>query len=155
MQLAIVDDDLFLRHQSPEVHPERPERLVAARTGLATSRFATQSDEQGTQPQTDKVASSDEPHVLRLPPRDATEDELCRVHDAAYLEKLRHIRGHSGHLDADTFFSEDSYQAMLRASGGALALAESVTGGDCQYGFGFVRPPGHHARPGSIGGAVA
>lgn len=155
MQLAVVDDDLFLKHKSPEAHPERPERLVAARKGLAASKFATNSDEQGAQPKTNNDASVDKPSVLRLTPRDATLDELCRVHDAAYLDELAIIRGRRGHLDGDTFFSEDSYQAMLRASGGALALTESVLSGECQYGFGLLRPPGHHARSGNAMGFCA
>jgi acetoin utilization deacetylase AcuC-like enzyme len=34
LPIAVVDDERFDGHRSPEMHPERPERLVAARAGL-------------------------------------------------------------------------------------------------------------------------
>jgi acetoin utilization deacetylase AcuC-like enzyme len=124
--LALVDDDLFLEHECPAGHPERPDRVYAARRGVA-----------------DAVGAG----ALRLGPRDATRGELETVHDAGYLDRLARIRDARGFLDADTFFSPKSYAAMLRAAGGAIALVEAVLDGRARHGFGLLRPPGHHACP--------
>jgi acetoin utilization deacetylase AcuC-like enzyme len=127
--LSVVDDDLFLEHACPPGHPERPDRLRAARRGLAALGVSNEK-------------------VLSLGPRDATPEELRRVHDSAYLDELETIRGRSGYLDSDTFFSPKSFDAMLRAAGGAASLVESVLGGASRHGFGLLRPPGHHACEG-------
>ncbi len=50
-----------------------------------------------------------------------------------------------GLLDADTVASETSWTAALLAAGIAIDAAETA-------GFGLVRPPGHHARPGTAMG---
>jgi acetoin utilization deacetylase AcuC-like enzyme len=127
MILSIADDDLFLEHECPPGHPERADRLRAARLG---SQSAT---------------SGSEFQIRYLPPRDPKVDEVVRVHPRGYLERLLDIRGKRGYLDADTFFSPRSYEATFRACGAAVALVESVLEGEAQHGFGLVRPPGHHA----------
>jgi acetoin utilization deacetylase AcuC-like enzyme len=48
-------------------------------------------------------------------------------------------------LDADTVASETSWTAALLAAGTAIGAAETS-------GFALVRPPGHHARPGTAMG---
>jgi acetoin utilization deacetylase AcuC-like enzyme len=126
--LCIADDALFDEHVSPPGHPERPERLEAARQGVAEARAAQ--------------------HARRLQPRDASLDEMSLVHTAEYVGALTDIEGKSGHLDADTFFSPRSYAAARRATGAALALTDALLDGAADFGFGLMRPPGHHARPG-------
>jgi acetoin utilization deacetylase AcuC-like enzyme len=127
--LCLADDALFEEHVSPPGHPERPQRLSAARQGVdACSRAAG---------------------ALRLPARDASADELARVHSSAYVEQLDQLSGKSGYLDADTFFTPRSVEAARRASGAALALTDTLLDGKADYGFGLLRPPGHHARPGT------
>ena len=130
--LAVVDDPLFRAHRSPEPHPERPERLDAARAAVARSEL-------------------DRPRT-ELPARDATEDELARVHLGSYLERLGRVAGSSGHFDADTYYGPESVAAARRAAGGALALAEALVRGDVDSGVALLRPPGHHARPDSAMG---
>lgn len=126
--LCVADDALFDQHVSPPGHPERPERLTAARQGVADTAIG-------------KAAR-------HLPARDASLDELARAHDAEYVERLSHIAGKSGYLDADTFYSARSLDAARRASGAALALTDALLDGAADFGFGLLRPPGHHARPG-------
>ena len=125
--ILVVDDPLFDEHRARGYHPERPERLVAARHALATaSGVATEL----------------------LAPRDATNDELERVHRARYLEELERLENHYGALDDDTYLSPRSVAAARRAAGGALALSDALledTGP--RIGLALVRPPGHHARP--------
>jgi acetoin utilization deacetylase AcuC-like enzyme len=129
---VLSDDNLFDQHVSPPGHPERPARLTAARTGVQRSKAG-----QG---------------ALRLPARDATLDELSRVHSAGFLEQLERTTGGSGHLDADTFFTPHSFEAARRASGAALALTDALLDDQADFGFGLLRPPGHHARPGNAMG---
>jgi acetoin utilization deacetylase AcuC-like enzyme len=127
-RLCLADDALFDEHVSPPGHPERPERLAAARQGVGDAAIAQAA--------------------RRLDARDASLDEMVRVHSAEYVDALSRIEGKSGNLDADTFFSPRSYAAARRATGAALALADALLDGSADYGFGLMRPPGHHARPG-------
>jgi len=127
-ELCLADDALFDEHVSPPGHPERPARLGAARQGVGDAAVAG-------------LAAT-------LAARDASLDELARVHTSEYVEALAAIEGKSGHLDADTFFSPRSYAAARRASGAALALTDALLDGKADYAFGLMRPPGHHARPG-------
>jgi len=46
----------------------------------------------------------------------------------------------------DTPTSPGSYEAALRAAGGACALAEALLTGGERTGFSALRPPGHHAE---------
>ena len=132
MPVLLVDDALFLEHRAREAHPERPERLVAARAAMDSLR--------------EKLS------IVELGPRDASEAELARAHTPAYLEHLGHWAGRSGSLDPDTFVSPGSVAAARRAAGGALGLAEALVRGEAALGVAIVRPPGHHARPGAAMG---
>ena len=124
---VLVDDHLFDAHRSDSVHPERPERLRSIRQALAT--FSA-------------------PLVgTTLPARDATHDELLRVHTESYITKLDQAAGLRGHFDEDTYYSPTSVAAARRAAGGAVALSDSLVAGDAKLGFALVRPPGHHATP--------
>src|SRR5262249_51655380 len=73
--------------------------------------------------------------------------EIGLAHAPGYVDRLSQINGRSGHLDADTFYSPRSYEAALRASGAALSLVDALMDRRADFGFGIVRPPGHHARP--------
>jgi acetoin utilization deacetylase AcuC-like enzyme len=134
--IAVVSDPLFLEHSLPDPagHPERPERLAAAREALDSACRA-------------------EPHrVAELPARDASEDELGRVHEPKYVEELSRIAGRRGYLDADTYFAPQSHAAAVRAAGGCVAMVDALLDGRASYGLALVRPPGHHARPGAAMG---
>lgn len=125
--LAIADDPLFLEHRASGPHPERPERLTAARAALASAH----------------IALPREP----LAARDASVEELTRVHTPRYLDVLERAEGKSGHFDADTFYAPRSVAAARRAAGGAIAVVEALQSGSASYGLALLRPPGHHARP--------
>lgn len=93
----LIDDPLFLLHQASSSHPERPERLLAARR--AVQRGSARIDWE------------------TLAARDASDDELVRVHTADYLDVLGQSAGSWGMLDADTFVCPDSVAAARRAAG--------------------------------------
>jgi acetoin utilization deacetylase AcuC-like enzyme len=126
--IAIVDDARFDAHRARGPHPERPERLEAARSGLL-----------GTLPPELRVP---------IPARAVLLEEARRVHDGAYLDRLASaLASGAGHLDADTYFSSGTREAAWAAAGGAADLARALMAGTARRGIALLRPPGHHARP--------
>jgi acetoin utilization deacetylase AcuC-like enzyme len=81
-----------------------------------------------------------------LEPKEATEDELARIHDRAYLSLIRETSGRATALDVDTFTSPDSYEVALLAAGAAVASVDRVLDGGGARALAMVRPPGHHAE---------
>jgi acetoin utilization deacetylase AcuC-like enzyme len=85
-----------------------------------------------------------------LSARDASDEELERVHPPGYLELLRreteHLIGARYLSTGDTLVDANSLRAARRAAGGAIAAvqASSALG---EAVFALVRPPGHHAEP--------
>jgi len=77
-------------------------------------------------------------------PRPATREELARVHDEAYLDRLAANRGPAA-LDPDTFMSPESHEVALLAAGAAIEAARRALAGDGPT-VALVRPPGHHAE---------
>ncbi len=124
--LAIASDDRFAWHEPPPGHPERPERaevfdVVASRArarGAVTLEFG-----------------------------EATGEQLARVHDAAYLERLASLAGRAARIDADTFTSPESVELARRAAGACIAGVDWILGGHGARAAALVRPPGHHAEP--------
>ncbi len=128
MITGIIQDDLFLLHDTGLYHPERKERLIAIREGLETYPHLDQ--------------------LVRFTPRPATEDELGLIHPASYIQRIRQTSGISHtQLDSDTIASAESYTVALYAVGSLLVLIDALQAGKINNGFGFVRPPGHHAEP--------
>ncbi len=128
--LAVVDDECFDRHRAMEAHPERPERLAAARAGLRGSTPAES--------------------LVSIATRPVRDEEVLRVHTEPYLTRLREqLRAGSGwgHIDADTFFCPDTEEAAWLAAGGAVELSRALIEGPVRRGIALLRPPGHHARP--------
>jgi len=115
-----------LEHDTGHGHPERADRIRAIEAELESREWEFDWE-----------------------PREApaaTEEQLQRVHPAEYIARVRDMSGRSEAFDIDTPTSPGSYEAALRAAGGACALAESLlTGGD-RAGFSSLRPPGHHAE---------
>jgi acetoin utilization deacetylase AcuC-like enzyme len=108
-------------------HPERPERLRAIEAALA------ERDWLGWE--------------RREAPR-ASEEELALAHPREHVEAIRGLCGSGGGaIDIDTFAGESSYEAALRAAGGACEMVRTLVHGDAGLGFCAVRPPGHHAEP--------
>jgi acetoin utilization deacetylase AcuC-like enzyme len=79
--------------------------------------------------------------------RDATEEELLRVHTRAHLENLKRVSdAGGGEAGEATPIGPGSYEIAIRAAGGAIATVEAVVNGDVQNAYALVRPPGHHAE---------
>ncbi len=124
--LGYVLDEVFVQHRAPSGHPERGARAEAVRDALTAANIASRGR-----------------HIAA---RAATDDELSRVHGAAFLEDLvRRVPGHTGWLDPDTYYSPGTWDAARAAAGSAAALATMVLAGELASGLAVVRPPGHHA----------
>ena len=76
----------------------------------------------------------------------ATEGQLLLVHPQEYVERVRSYSEQGRPFDMDTPTSPGSYEAALRAAGGACALVDSLLSGGERTGFSGLRPPGHHAE---------
>jgi acetoin utilization deacetylase AcuC-like enzyme len=108
-------------------HPEAPERLRAIEAALA------ERDWLGWE--------------RREAPR-ASEEELTLIHPREHVERIRDLcRSGGGAIDVDTYAGEASYEAALRAAGGACEMTRALVAGEAGFGFCAVRPPGHHAEP--------
>jgi acetoin utilization deacetylase AcuC-like enzyme len=117
---------LSLAHEVPR-HPERPERIraleaVAEREGW----FGCE--------------------VVRAP--EATREQLLAVHPARHIDYIEELcASGGGHIDYDTVAMPATFEAAVRAAGGAVALVDELMSGDAGFGFSAMRPPGHHAEP--------
>jgi acetoin utilization deacetylase AcuC-like enzyme len=119
--------EAHLGHDVPG-HPERPERIAALEQEMQRSGWA------GCE--------------LREAPA-ATRGSLTAVHPSehvVYIEELS-ARG-GGMIDMDTACEPGTYEAALRAAGGAIALVDALLSGEAQAGVSGMRPPGHHAEAG-------
>jgi acetoin utilization deacetylase AcuC-like enzyme len=78
------------------------------------------------------------------PGRAATRTELERAHHASYVDAVEALEV-DVRLEADTIAGPTTFAAASLAAGCAIVAAE-------RGGFALVRPPGHHALPGSAMG---
>ena len=85
-----------------------------------------------------------------IQPREAKNAEITTAHSPFYLDQLREhaIKDNPYSYDKDTYLMEDSLPTARLAAGGCFALTDRIMEGDINYGFGIIRPPGHHATPG-------
>jgi acetoin utilization deacetylase AcuC-like enzyme len=80
-------------------------------------------------------------------PRVAAET-LTAIHPVRYVRAIDELcAAGGGSIDADTVVVEASYEAALRAAGGAVALVDLLLSGGAASGMSALRPPGHHAEP--------
>jgi acetoin utilization deacetylase AcuC-like enzyme len=125
MSLILISSDRFAEHQPPPGHPERPERAEVM--DVVASRFRDRGGEV-------------------VAPREATHEQLARVHDAEYLRRISETAGQALALDPDTYTSTDTYDVARLAAGAAVDAVERVMGGAHKTALALVRPPGHHAE---------
>ncbi|HET9097743.1 MAG TPA: histone deacetylase [Candidatus Baltobacteraceae bacterium] len=123
--MLVVYDELYGGHLRGIPHPESPERVEV-------------------------VAASLSGRAQFLNARDASDQEIERVHSAGYLETVRRevaaMRGHAGYLSTgDTVVDERSLDVARRAAGGAILAAQTAYERNTAV-FAIVRPPGHHAE---------
>jgi acetoin utilization deacetylase AcuC-like enzyme len=77
---------------------------------------------------------------------------VTAVHEEGYVEAVRSTSAGRGSLDEETVLSPGSYDAALRAAGGACAMVDALLAGEARAAFCGTRPPGHHARSATTSG---
>ncbi len=123
----LYHDPLFQKHLTGR-HPESPARLAAIDRRL---------EERGL------VARCTRGEI-----RPATREEIVRLHDGDYFEKVRTFaQNGGGRIEADTVVCPDSFDVALHAAGTAIAAVDAVLTGQDLTALCLVRPPGHHALP--------
>ena len=123
----VISHPACLAHDMGEGHPERPDRLRAIDRALESEAF--QMLARDAAPRADLAA-------------------IARVHPQDYIEAIRAATPKQGliALDADTSMSPGSFEAALRAAGGAVFAVDEVMSGKVRNAFVSTRPPGHHAE---------
>jgi acetoin utilization deacetylase AcuC-like enzyme len=117
--------DAVLAHDVPG-HPERPARIRALEAEMSAHGWFG---------------------CARVEAPAAERPELLAVHPESHVAAIEALcaRG-GGAIDADTFAVGATWEAALRAAGGAVALVDALLGGEAAVGVSALRPPGHHAE---------
>ncbi len=127
MTTLLISHPACVEHDMGEGHPERPERMRAVDQALEAEVF--------------QILARD------VAPR-ASLEALTRVHPADYVKAIERASPTQGRtqLDQDTSMSPGTYEAALRAAGGATFAVDEVLRGAVVNAFVATRPPGHHAE---------
>ena len=125
--LLITHDQAGLNHLTPLGHPERPDRLRALAQVFEEERF---------QP------------LKRVEAPSAPLETIALCHPMDYVQALREATPKQGivSIDADTSMSPGSFEAAVRAVGGATHAVDEVVGKRADNAFVCMRPPGHHTE---------
>jgi acetoin utilization deacetylase AcuC-like enzyme len=127
MSTLLLSHPACLDHLVPSGHPERPDRLRAVERALEAEKFQTLTRAQAPLAALETIA-------------------LC--HPMDYITELRDASPKEGlaHLDGDTTMSPGTFEAALRAVGGAVHAVDEVVEKKADNAFVATRPPGHHAE---------
>ncbi|MDR3420761.1 MAG: histone deacetylase family protein [Xanthobacteraceae bacterium] len=127
MSTLLITHPACLNHLTPLGHPERPERLRAVERALEAEKFQT---------------------LARVQAPMAPFEIIALCHPMDYILQIRDATPREGmvRLDADTSMSPGSFEAALRAIGGAIHAVDEVVMKRAANAFVATRPPGHHAE---------
>src|SRR6266478_5286397 len=127
MSTLLITHPAGYDHLTPLGHPERPDRLRAIERVLEQERFQV---------------------LVRVEAPAADFETIARCHPIEYVTTIRDATPQQGlvALDPDTSMSPGSFEAALRATGGAVHAVDEVMTGKAANAFVSIRPPGHHAE---------
>ena len=124
-KVAWITDDIYLKHDTGEGHPESAERLVSINLKIKILK--------------DKL--------IEVTPRLATKSEVNLIHSMEHIDDIQERGRVEIAVDADTILSKESYSSALKAVGAGLVAIDGIKEGKFERAFCAVRPPGHHATP--------
>ena len=129
MKSGLLYSEEYLKHVTPEGHPESARRAEVVMKGLTDEGLV------------EKMA--------RIEARVATREEVTRCHTPKYFEIAKSdVEGGLPDLSTgDTHIMERSFDVALLAAGGVISAVDAVVEGRVKNAFCVVRPPGHHATP--------
>ena len=124
-KVGYIYDEIYLKHDTGEGHPESPQRLTAV----------------------NEYVDLIKENLIHIKPRRATAQDIAMVHDPYYPQEIMDLCSAGGtSLDPDTRCSIFSYEAALYAVGAGLEAVDRLKKGEVERVFAAVRPPGHHAE---------
>jgi acetoin utilization deacetylase AcuC-like enzyme len=127
MTIAYITHPACRLHEMGTGHPESPARLSAIEDRLIETGFDFA--------------------LRRYDSPAATREQLVRVHNPSYVERIfscTPVQGHVWLVD-DTAMNPHSLEAALHAAGAVTLAVDLVLGDQARCAFCGVRPPGHHA----------
>jgi acetoin utilization deacetylase AcuC-like enzyme len=124
---SLVEDKIYLKHDTGEFAWENVRRLKALHDGLKDAN----------------ILESLHP----IAPQKAGTEWVALAHKKEYIEIVKKDAesGAKQLSTGHTLLSKESYDVALWAVGGVLAACDAVMEGKTRNAFCAVRPPGHHA----------
>jgi len=104
-------DEKFKQYDMGEGHPFRGDRF-----GNAMKFF-------------EKQGLLSHSQIALVKPQEASREDLCRVHDASYVDHIFHLAEENRNYDSDTPVSKGILQAALSIVGGAMECGKSILDG--------------------------
>ncbi|MCP4933718.1 MAG: histone deacetylase family protein [bacterium] len=125
MTTLLLSHQICVRHEMPG-SPESPARLDAIEQALQSEQFSS---------------------LQREDCPSARKDHIALAHGEDYIDEIHDLTPESGYLaiDGGTTLCPYSYEAAMKAAGGAVRAVNAVMSGEADNAFCAVRPPGHHA----------
>lgn len=107
-KVGYIYDPVYLKHDTGEGHPERPERVSTI----------------------DSYIDEIKKDLVEIKPRRASAKEITLVHDTYYPQEIMDLCSAGGtYLDPDTRCSIFSYEAAVYAVGAGLEAVDSIMEG--------------------------
>jgi acetoin utilization deacetylase AcuC-like enzyme len=127
MSTLLITHPACLQHLVPQGHPERPDRLRAVERALEAEKFQA---------------------LARTAAPLGSFETIALCHPMDYITELRDASPDQGliQIDGDTSMSPGTFEAALRAVGGAVHAVDEVLNKRATNAFVATRPPGHHAE---------
>ncbi|MGU3494482.1 histone deacetylase family protein [Xanthobacteraceae bacterium A53D] len=127
MSTLLITHNAGLAHATPTGHPERADRLRALDRIFEQERFST---------------------LLRDQAPMGEREDVIRVHPGDFVDAMAEAIPAEGivRIDSDTILSPGSWEAVMRAVGGACFAVDEVMEKRVSNAFVAMRPPGHHCE---------
>jgi acetoin utilization deacetylase AcuC-like enzyme len=133
MPTGLAYDAAYLQHRTGR-HPENADRLRKILEALESDPALWDS-------------------LAKISPRPVEDQDITRCHSSRLIDHLQSLcESGESFVDMDTVICPDSYGVSRLAAGAVVASVDAVMTGQVGSAFALVRPPGHHATPGTAMG---